>query len=241
MSTSFDLSKPNRPIHVGVILVDSLSSNPFLQQAFRITELLDIAVVDLLSGLDKSIAATFPDALMPPHVKAHALDVETHWVNQSGKTARLSGNISLQPTNDFTNCPPLDIVIMGANELGYKPSEAELEFVRRSYETCSAFITVCGGFEVPFAAGLFDGKTVTCPRPFLQNMRQAGPQTTWVEERWHRDGKLWTSGAVLNGLDLIRAFATEYWGGEGSLVEFFIGLGHFPKRDLNYADAEFAL
>lgn len=130
---------------------------------------------------------------------------------------------------------------MGASTLDYEPSEAELDFIRKTYETCSAFITICGGFEVPFAAGLFDGKTVTGPRPMLAQMRQVAPQTTWLEKRWHRDGKLWTSGAVTNGLDLIRAFATEYWGGEGSLVDFFVGLGHFPKRDINYADAENAL
>ncbi|KAK6376366.1 hypothetical protein LTS17_006961 [Exophiala oligosperma] len=191
--------------------------------------------------MDKALAATFPDELMPPRIKAQALDIETHWVNQSGKTARLSGGIFLQPTNDFTNCPPLDIVIMGASTLDYKASEAELEFIRKSYKDCSAFITICGGFEVPFAAGLFEGKTVTGPRPFLAQMRKVAPQTTWLEKRWHRDGKLWTSGAVTNGLDLIRAFAEEYWGGEGSLVEFYVGLGHFSKRDINYADAEYPL
>ena len=141
--------------------------------------------------------------------------------------------------NTFADCPPLDIVLMGAHLAldGYSPSEAELNFIRKSYDDCSAFITVCGGMLAPFQAGLFKGKTVTAPRFLLDQARQMGPDTTWVEERWHRDGKLWTSGALLNGLDLMRAFGTEYWGGAGSLMEFTLDSGHYPTRDLKYADA----
>ena len=139
----------------------------------------------------------------------------------------------------FAGCPPLDIVLMGAHVHleGYTPSEAELAFMRKSYDDCSAFITICGGFLAPFQAGLFKGKTVAGPRFMLDQLRQSAPETTWVEERWHRDGKLWTSGALLNGLDLIRAFGTEYWGGEGTLLQFALETGHYPQRDLGYADA----
>ena len=89
----------------------------------------------------------------------------------------------------------------------------------------------------PYQAGLFKGKTVTAPRFMLDQLRQNDSSVNWVEERWHRDGKLWTSGALLNGLDLMRAFGTEYWGGEGSLMQFGLESGHYPQRDVNYADA----
>ncbi len=120
---------------------------------------------------------------------------------------------------------------------GYVPSEAEINFMRKSYDDCSAFITICGGFLGPFQAGLFKGKTVTAPRFMLDQFRKMGPDTTWVEERWHRDGKLWTSGALLNGLDLMRAFGTHFWGGEGTLMQFGLDSGHYPIRDVGYADA----
>lgn len=41
--------------------------------------------------------------------------------------------------------------------------------------------------------------------------KEEGKKTTWVERRWARDGKMWTSGALLNGLDLMREFVKEYW------------------------------
>ncbi len=42
--------------------------------------------------------------------------------------------------------------------------------------------------------------------PMLQNMSQ---EVNWVTKRWARDGKIWTSGALLNGTDMTRAFAEE--------------------------------
>jgi transcriptional regulator GlxA family with amidase domain len=126
---------------------------------------------------------------------------------------------------------------MGAHGVNYQPNETELAYVRKAYEESTAFITICGGIQAPLLAGVLKGKSATGPRPLLPMAKLQAPDTEWHEKRWHRDGKLWTSGALLNGLDLMAAFVTEYWGGEGSLVEFMLHLGHYPVRDVNYADA----
>ena len=86
-------------------------------------------------------------------------------------------------------------------------------------------------------AGVYQGKTATAPREMLEQLRSTTTGIEWVEERWHRDGKLWTSGILLNGLSLMRAFAEIIWGGEGTLAERMLLLGDWPKRDVNYADA----
>ncbi|KIW19678.1 hypothetical protein PV08_00252 [Exophiala spinifera] len=126
---------------------------------------------------------------------------------------------------------------MGAHNVGYQPNEVELAYVRKAYENSSAFITVCGGIQAALDAGVLKGKSATCPRFLLPYARKTAPDTKWEEKRWQRDGKLWTSGALLNGLDLIRAFGKEMWGGEGSLVNYWLEMGHFPERDVNYGDA----
>jgi hypothetical protein len=36
----------------------------------------------------------------------------------------------------------------------------------------------------------------------------------------------------------MRAFATNYWGGEGTLVECVMELGAYPERDVNYAETK---
>jgi len=125
---------------------------------------------------------------------------------------------------------------MGAHETGYTLNEAERKFIKQSYENCAAFITICGGFLSALQSGLLEGKIATGPRPMLETLRKVAPGVKWVEKRWVRDEKLWTSGALLNGLDLVRGFVTEYWGGEDTLVEFALTLGAYPDRDVDYAD-----
>jgi transcriptional regulator GlxA family with amidase domain len=125
---------------------------------------------------------------------------------------------------------------MGAHGMNYTPSEAELAFIRKAYEESAAFLTICGGFMAPLQAGLFHGKTVTGPRPMLAELKKNAPDANWVEKRWARDGKLWTSGTLLNGLDLMAAFIRETWGVENTLQDFILKFGAVPIRDVDYKD-----
>jgi transcriptional regulator GlxA family with amidase domain len=126
---------------------------------------------------------------------------------------------------------------MGAHEMGYTMSQGEIDFVQKTEKGCAAFMFICGGFLVGLQAGLFEGKTATAPRFMVEGLRKGHPQVKWVEKRWANDGKIWTSGTLLNGTDMMRAFALQTWGGEGSLAEFGMRLGDYPDRDVDYADA----
>jgi transcriptional regulator GlxA family with amidase domain len=148
--------------------------------------------------------------------------------------------------DSFETCPPLDIVLIGAHNMKYTPNEAELAFVRKAWEDCSAFLTICGGVLVPQAAGILEGKTATGPRPFLPMLKQQAPGTNWIEKRWVSDGKLWTSSTLLNGTDMMIAFAKETWRsrapeGEFALVDHAQQLGAWPARDLDFKDVPWAL
>ena len=112
--------------------------------------------------------------------------------------------------------------------------DAELAFIRKAWEECSAFLTICGGVEVPLQAGLLEGKTVTGPVTMLDMLRKQAPDADWVSKRWVRDGKLWTSGALLNGEDVMTNFVKNYWG--GAYVDFLSKLGAWPDRDIDYKD-----
>ncbi|CAG9940584.1 unnamed protein product [Clonostachys rosea f. rosea IK726] len=231
MSSPLNLSNPQRPVHVGVILMNG------------VTEILDVAPIDFFSGLGQVFANEFPDEIVSPKVKAQAIDFRFHWVSESGpaKPMKLTSGITLEPTDSFESAPPLDIVLIGAHNIGYHPSEVELEYVRKAWGECTAFLTICGGVEVPRLAGLLDGKTATGPRFLLPLLRQQSPKTNWVEKRYVSDGKLWTSGALLNGTDMLAAFAQEIWGKhqtgeEGSLVGMITNMGAWPARDIDYRD-----
>ena len=138
--------------------------------------------------------------------------------------------------HDFKTCPPLDVALMGAHHLGYELTDGEKVFIRKCNDDCVAFMFVCGGFLAGLQAGLLEGKTATAPRFMLDQLRKHHPEVEWVEKRWAHDDKIWTSGALLNGTDMTKAFALETWGGEGSLAELGMRLGGYPCRDVDYAD-----
>jgi transcriptional regulator GlxA family with amidase domain len=94
---------------------------------------------------------------------------------------------------------------------------------------------VCGGFLAPQLAGVLAGKTATAPRFMIDELAKQDPRTTWVEKRFVRDGKTWTSGALLNGMDMMRAFMGEIW---PELTRVAENVGAWPVRDVEYEGRE---
>ncbi|KAI0481812.1 class I glutamine amidotransferase-like protein [Xylaria cf. heliscus] len=230
MAQPLNLAKPHRKIHVGVILMNSE------------TEFIDIAPIDMIHGLSRHFVDAIPDELGPPGFKSGAIDMQFHWVSEAGPgtPARASSDLRIVPTDSFETCPPLDIVLVGANGFTYTMSAAELAFVRKSHASCSAFLAVCGGVDVLRAAGLLDGKTATGPRPLLPAWQADSSYgtTNWVTKRWVRDGKIWTSGALFNGCDMMSNFARQIWADTPTafIIEYLSKLGAWPDRDIDYKD-----
>ncbi|KAL4918405.1 hypothetical protein BDW62DRAFT_200785 [Aspergillus aurantiobrunneus] len=228
-----DLRNPGRPIHVGVVLLNS------------VTEHLDIAPVGYFSTISRDFLSDFPPAFCPDEVKARAPDFVFHWVTETGETpAHLTGNLNVIPTDSFATCPQLDIVILGAPKFTYRASDVEKAFLRKIHDSCTAFLCVCGGLDPALSAGLLEGKTATAPRFLLPYLRETVPTTNWVEKRYFSDGKIWTTGILLNGLDMVASFGKSVWGereGEGEGDHDALGVmstpaGSWPERDVDYRD-----
>lgn len=122
----------------------------------------------------------------------------------------------------------------------YQANEADLAFIRKAYASCAAFLTICGGMLAPMQAGILQGRKATAPRFMLEALRRDNPGVAWQEKRWVRDGKVWSSGALLNGLELMRAFLEETWGRGGGagddIVAMLLSAGCWPRRDVDYKD-----
>lgn len=110
-----------------------------------------------------------------------------------------------------------------------------MDFIRKSHAQSSAFLTICGGFLPAQLAGVLVGKTCTAPRFAVPELQKQDPRTTWVDRRWASDGKVWTSGTLLNGIDLIREFMKTYW---PELAAVAIPLGGFPVRSEEYVGTD---
>jgi transcriptional regulator GlxA family with amidase domain len=134
---------------------------------------------------------------------------------------------------------------MGAAELHYEPTPGELAFIRRTHAHCAALLLICGGFDPALRAGILDGKRATAPRALVPMLQKVASGTEWLEKRYVNDGKVWTSGALLAGLDMMRAFVLSVWGlsesdskaanGGTSLIEFMLEFGCWPDRGAEYS------
>ncbi|OHF03260.1 hypothetical protein CORC01_01313 [Colletotrichum orchidophilum] len=154
------------------------------------------------------------------------LEFELHWITENGNPAQIKSMAQIQPTgNSFESCAPLDVALMRARNPGYKASEAEIALIRKLCDRCTTFLTICGGIFPLLEAGLLAGKTATCPRMMVDAMKKSVPVVEWVETRWAHDEKLWTSSSLLNGTDMMRAFAEAIWGGNTGWVGTVLDIG----------------
>jgi hypothetical protein len=79
---SLNLSKPDRTIHAGIVLMGE-------------TEILDVAPLDFLHGLTPRFINALP---IPDELKAKALNIDFHWVTEKGTPAAMTSNITIQAT-----------------------------------------------------------------------------------------------------------------------------------------------
>jgi transcriptional regulator GlxA family with amidase domain len=107
-------------------------------------------------------------------------------------------------------------------------------FLRTQHEHVSAFMSVCTGYLGPLHAGLLRNTRATAPRGLLHSLK-GFPDVQWEERRWVRDGKMWSSGAVMNGFEMMGEFMRERWGGEeGGLVDVVLKAADVMKRGREY-------
>ena len=131
---------------------------------------------------------------------------------------------------------------MGAHNATYDMSDEEKAYIRKVHSECHSFLFICAGFMPALQAGLLDGKHATGPREMLPMLRKDAPHVQWTEKRWEHDGKVWTSGALLNGQDMMRAWVEENMNvEEGSLPGIGLAFGGWPVRDREYKDDDVKL
>jgi transcriptional regulator GlxA family with amidase domain len=107
----------------------------------------------------------------------------------------------------FADCPPLDYLLVpgGFSAFDEMHNDALITFVRERAAKASHVLSVCTGSFILSAAGLLKGRCATTHWKALDQMRKL-PSVTVVEQRWVRDGNIWTSAGVSAGMDLLLGF-----------------------------------
>ena len=134
-------------------------------------------------------------------------------VSQSLEPVTCAKGLSINPHVCFADCPKLDyLLVPGGQGTRQEVNNAVLvEFVASQAKNCKAVLSVCTGSFILHAAGLLSGKTATTHWGSLERLRALGDVQV-VEQRFVRDGNVWSSAGVSAGIDLMLAFIASVAG-----------------------------
>ncbi|GJE84063.1 class I glutamine amidotransferase-like protein [Phanerochaete sordida] len=208
------------PLRVGSLLVGD------------VVQFLDTASVDVLAMLTKEY---LQHAGLSEDIVAKGVDMELLYIAEQGSgLSPLTGGLKVNITHGFANAGQLDYLLVPGPSPAYQASAAEKAFIREQLPGLKALLGICTGSFVLAEAGVLDGVTATATRGLLPRYREAAPQVKWVEKRWEVEGKIWTSGGVTNGHDMVAAFARKTFDPE--LVELVLTAADTGHRAQAYAD-----
>ena len=123
--------------------------------------------------------------------------------------------LSVNPHVSIAQSPALDFLLIPGGQGTRKEVDnaALIAFIARQAESCKAVLSVCTGSFLLERAGLLKGKRATTHWGSLDRMRELGTVDV-AEERYVRDGNVWTSAGVSAGIDLMLAFIASFAGDE---------------------------
>ncbi|MGD9948090.1 MAG: DJ-1/PfpI family protein [Desulfobulbus sp.] len=136
-------------------------------------------------------------------------------VAQSLDPVTCAKELQVVPHVDFNQCPQLDILVVpgGQGTRTEVDNPQLIDFIAAQAQGCSAILSVCTGAFLLERAGLLTGKTATTHWASLDRLR-ALANVDVREERFTRDGIVWTSAGVSAGIDLMLAFIAKTAGAE---------------------------
>jgi transcriptional regulator GlxA family with amidase domain len=175
-------------LRVGVLLVPPV-------------QLLDAAPIDAFGMLTPEYLEACG---LPGPLTKLAIPVSIHYIAASGPGtyASMTASASL-PVTDSLSSPAvqpgrLDILLIPGPDPNVVPDDDVLSFLRAHKEANQTdFLVICTGSFLAGYAGLLDGKRVTGPRGLLGRLKDKFPRAKFVERRWERDDRVWTSGMLL--------------------------------------------
>lgn len=152
-------------------------------------------------------------------------------VAQQKGPVRCAKGLAILAEEDFASCPPLDALVVPGGFAAFDEMKngALVDFVRAAARGGKDVLSVCSGSFVLLAAGLLENRQATTHWKVLGQLREAGVEV--VEERFVRDGNIWSSGGVSAGMDLMLHFIAETAGAEAA-ASVQHNAEYYPTRQL---------
>ncbi|KIX04528.1 uncharacterized protein Z518_05398 [Rhinocladiella mackenziei CBS 650.93] len=199
-------------------------------------QLLDASAIDAFGMLTPSYLSACG---LPQPLVDLAIPVSIHYISTSGPDTHVSMTSSATlPVTDSLDSPAvqpgqLDTLLIPGPDPNLVPDEAVSSFIRAHQKADKTdILVICTGSFPAGYAGLLDGKRVTGPRALVTKLKEKFPTAKFVDRRWERDGRLWTSGGITNGLDLTAAYL--HYKVQKELADLVCAMAEIGDRSQDY-------
>jgi putative intracellular protease/amidase/YHS domain-containing protein len=201
-----DLAKaPSAPEgNQGVVTTNRLKppSQGSIPVAFLISE--GAVVIDFTGPWE-----VFQDVMIPGH---EAQPFRLYTVSESTAPIHASGGMKIVPDYSFENAPAPKVIVIPAQS---QPSEATLEWIRKSTKSTDVTMSVCTGAFVLAKTGLLSGRAATTFHAAFVPFANEFPGIHLKRgARFVEDGNLATAGGLSSGIDLALRVVERYFGRE---------------------------
>jgi len=120
---------------------------------------------------------------------------------------------------------------------------SERAFVRKivANKNTASIMSVCTGVTILNQAGVLVNQTATAPYVMLRLFKAGSNSTTWQQKRWVQstaDPRIWTSGVITNGMDMMAAWMRHYFWDRKLAVEFALLSAAAGDRGPDYSQEE---
>lgn len=141
--------------------------------------------------------------------RAYAGGPECVVVAERQGALRCAKGLGIVADYDFSTCPPLDALVVPGGFAAFDEMKNErlVGFVRDAAAGGRDILSVCSGSFILLAAGLLESRCATTHWKVIGRLREAGVSV--IEERFARDGNIWSSGGVAAGMDLMLHYIAE--------------------------------
>ena len=149
----------------------------------------------------------FQDVMVPGRTDHPFL---LYTVSESTSPIHASGGMKIVPDYTFENAPAPKVIVIPAQG---KPSEATLEWIRKSTKSTDVTMSVCTGVFVLAKTGLLSGKAATTYHGAFVPFANQFPDIQLTRgARFVEDGNLATAGGLSSGIDLALRVVERYFG-----------------------------
>lgn len=172
------------------------------------------------------------DMTGPYEVLARLPNTRVDLVARSLDPVTTDRGMQIVPTVTYTDCPPLDVVLVpgGPGQQDLMEDEEVLGFLRRQAVNARYVTSVCTGSLVLAAAGLLKGKRATCHWAAIEHLKLLGAIP--ANERVVVDGNIVTGAGVASGIDFALKLAAIL-DGEAVAREIQLQIEYDPAPPFN--------